>query len=184
MNQPPRQILWVFDRHGNCGKTFLADFLNILYHFQLINGTINTRDLGYMIEEDVKGFAIDVSRAAIANFDYCALEHLKNGYLSTGKYGGKSRRFEVVPIVVFSNAEPDLGQLSMDRWRVLTVGEGILGNMAMDVTISPEEDFPYVDPVAQTPDLTDSYDLRNYLLTSFGEADPVRDGPNQAPSMY
>lgn len=168
LNQPQRNVLWIADPDGNSGKTYLATFLNILYGFMLMNGGIHMRDLGHMISdtEELKGFVIDVSRSGMKNFDYGALEHLKNGYLSTGKYGGRCLRFKVVPVVVFSNEAPDLMQLSLDRWSFHTIGKGELSNMSKAVSISPSVDFPFHEPSVKFPILDDCFDLKAHILTN------------------
>ena len=77
MNQNGRTILWVVDRQGNAGKTFLGTFLCFMYNFKYLNGVINTRDLVSLIDEKIDGVVLDVCRSSINNFDYAALETLK-----------------------------------------------------------------------------------------------------------
>ena len=57
MQQPPRQVLWVSDLSGNVGKTFLANVLNILYGFTLLNDNISTHDIGPMLK-NIKGLSL------------------------------------------------------------------------------------------------------------------------------
>ena len=161
-NQPKRQILWICDTTGNNGKTFLGNYLHILYRFSLLDGTVNARDVGNLLDDTVKGFCFDVSRASARMFDYGVLEALKNGYVISGKYVGKISRFRILPIIVFANVYPNCGLLSEDRWRILTLGEGILSNLAKHAVVSPSQQFPFVRPPVW-PDLSDKFDLRAYL---------------------
>ena len=113
MSQGTREILWVIGTEGNNGKTYLANFLNILYDFFLLDGGISTRDICHLIKDNVRGFCFDISRASLRNFDYSTLEALKNGYAVSGKYAGKLKRFRNAPVVVFSNNFPDVALLSI-----------------------------------------------------------------------
>lgn len=168
--QNERQILWVVDRDGNCGKTFLANYLNILYGFQLLNGAISARDLCQVISRDeIQGFAFDICRSDIQNFDYGVLEHLKNGYIMSGKYTGKIIRFEIVPVVVFANSDPSFPALSRDRWNVIRCGEGVLTNMACDPIITPFRIFPAINP-PPIPDLSEDFNFKGFLETKFDPA--------------
>ena len=140
----------------------MASFLNILYGYQLFDGCLTTRDLGYLLREGVKGICFDISRAAQGSMDYGALECAKNGLIVTGKYAGRVRRFEIVPVVVFANFFPNVSRLSQDRWQILTIGEGELDNSNKTPLISPAEEFPFLRPPAM-PDLSDDFSLRAFL---------------------
>jgi hypothetical protein len=163
MNQPKREVLWVCDTTGNSGKTFLAHYLSVLYGFQMLDGTLSSRDLGHMLSGDAKGFVTDVTRASLEFFDYSVIENLKNGHLITGKYGGKIRRFaDGLPMVVFSNQHPDVSKLSQDRWRILKIGEGDLSDTSKTAIIQPAALHPFIEPTPM-PDMTENFDLRTYM---------------------
>ncbi len=114
--QNRRQICWYVDPSGNKGKTFLAHLLYYCYQFDLFDGVTSARDICLMISDAPRGFVIDVTRSDAAHFSYQTLEMLKNGYVMTGKYQGIKRLFKPVPVIVFSNFEPDVSKLSADRW--------------------------------------------------------------------
>ena len=160
-NQNSRQILWVCDETGNIGKTFLSTYLDIIYNFQQLNGTINTRDLGYMIDEDVAGFVVDVPRDGIENFDYVALECIKNGNIISGKYGGRTIKFPPKPVVVFSNNYPNRQKLSADRWVIKVINAADVRTEDIP-TNDPKITFP-PSPELQFPDLSEEFDLREYI---------------------
>jgi len=153
----------VVDPPGNHGKTFLARYLNVLYGFQYLDGTISTRDLGSLVLTDSKGFVFDVSRAAANSFDYSSVESLKNGILVSGKYRGSCKTFVSTRILVFSNDYPHQGMLSMDRWQIVRLGEGEYRDMAATPIVSPSVCYPFVVP-PPLPDLSCNFDTRSYLV--------------------
>ena len=141
--QNERQVLWIINQTGNNGKTFLASYMNILYGFDLFDGLVNTRDIGFIMKSSASGYCFDVSRSSIASFDYCCLENIKNGFIVSGKYRGTTRRLEVKPVVVFANDTPDRRQLSDDRWKICTLGEGELSDLTKDAVVSPSAIFSF-----------------------------------------
>ena len=50
------------------------------------------------------------------------IEDLKNGHVMSMKYEPRRMIFESPTLIVFSNNPPPLQHLSMDRWRLLTLG--------------------------------------------------------------
>lgn len=100
----------------------MARYLNVLFQYCLIDGTMSARDLVHMMPDQIHGFAIDLSRNDIDKFDYSLLESLKNEYLMSGKYHGMMKRFKVGPVVVFANSTPKFEKLSLDRWDVVQLG--------------------------------------------------------------
>ena len=160
--QNERQVLWIVDRAGNNGKSFLSSYLNILYGYLLFDGLVSTRDIGALITASACGYCFDVSRSSLASFNYGCLESVKNGFVVSGKYRGTTRRFEIKPVVVFANNYPDLTQLSEDRWCVHTLGEGQLSDLRKEAVVSPSEIFPFEKPPSP-PDLSEEFNLREYL---------------------
>lgn len=109
--QDERKVTWIFDQVGNHGKSYLANYLNILYGFQILDGTISTRDLGVVLREGLTGVVIDVARSSEPHLDYIALESLKNGYIVSGKYGGRVRRFQPLRVLILANFHLNLVRL-------------------------------------------------------------------------
>ena len=172
MVQDNRQILWVVDDHGNSGKTFLANYLNILYNFQLLDGTVSARDLCFLIKKKVNGFCFDVARSSIGNFNYSSLESIKNGYLVSGKYAGKIKRFDILPVVVLSNFHPNYAALSMDRWNVQVFGQGSLSNISKVAIVSPAAEFPF-HPPDPLPNLSEDFECRKFIENKLGIHTPI-----------
>ena len=165
MDQGPREVLWVVGREGDDGKTFLSNVLNILYNFILLDGTISTRDLAQLIKGNVNGFCFDISRAAINSFDYSTLEAVKNGYIVSGKYGGRIQRFKDAPVLVFSNSFPNSTLLSADRWNMVVLGEGEFKDISKIPIVSPSPRFPFIEP-PDFPDFSENFDFHRYSKTS------------------
>ena len=163
LTQGDRIVTWIYDERGNNGKSFLANYLSILYDFQLLDGQISCRDLAGVLNVNASGISLDVCRAAAHSLDYGAIECLKNGYLTSGKYAGKCLRFKPMKLVVFSNFYPDRSKLSQDRWDVLTVGEGPLENLDEDSVITPSQQHPFIEPPPDC-DLSCSFNLRQFLI--------------------
>lgn len=62
MTQNDREVLWICDPQGNHGKTFLGilgRYLQILYHFALLDGIISCRDLVHIVDAGVRGAVFD-----------------------------------------------------------------------------------------------------------------------------
>ena len=161
-------MLWVHDSTGNNGKTFLANYLNILYGFSLYDGSINCRDIAGLFDCNTRGFCFDVSRASRDNFNYTLLENLKNGYLISGKYLGKIIRFNVLPVAVFANFYPNRTLLSQDRWKIVTLEEGILVDLNKSTIVSPCLQFPFVCPT-KLPNLSDIFSRRAFMEANLSE---------------
>lgn len=161
--QSNRQVTWIFDEAGNHGKSFLANYLHILYGYQVLDGTISTRDLGHVLRDDCQGIVVDVARSSENNLDYCVIESLKNGYIITGKYGGRMRQFKPMTVVVFSNFYPNKTKLSLDRWDILKMGEGILATTSKDAVINADMLVPFYKPPSM-PDLHQNFDTKSYLV--------------------
>lgn len=172
LEQGPRRVLWICDPEGNTGKTFLGQYLSILYNFQQLDGVIPGRDLVQMIDEDANGFSLDVCREKLAHFNYSVVESLKNGFMITGKYGGSTKRFGIMPVVVFANGYPTEGMLSRDRWQIVTLGQHEFMNMEKTAVVSPREKYPFKAP-ASMPNLQENFGLRNFLLSKINESEAV-----------
>lgn len=124
---PKRKITWIYDPIGESGKTELAKYLYITDP----NKWIITKDLGTSrdaattIENTIKngwngfGIIIDLPRTA-EHHDriYTYIEEIKDGFITTQKYSGKTSVFDSPWVIVFSNWKPKYFNLSLDRWDV------------------------------------------------------------------
>ncbi len=64
---------------------------------------------------------IDIPRSAFNNMSYSAIESIKNGLVSSGKYEGGQYTFKSPHVYIFANSKPDENKFSDDRWRVKEV---------------------------------------------------------------
>ena len=162
-NQNDRQVTWVWEETGNIRKTWIANYLSILYNFTLLDGTITSRDLAYFFSPSSGGVCIDVSRHSETTFDYSVIENLKDGYLVTGKYEGRTVRFLPVNVVVLANFHPNLSSLSLDRWDIHHIGHGLFNDVSKTYARVPiSREFPFKIP-AKMPCLHEDFQLKDYL---------------------
>ena len=165
MSQNSREVLWITDALGNRGKSYLCKYLCILYGFQYFDGMVVARDAVPLINDDVKGFCFDVNRASLPKFDYGLLENLKTGMCVSGKYRGKMRKFEPLPVVVFSNGFPNVEMLSLDRWNIITLGENEYASVDTDNTpvVSPVATHPFIK-LMPLPIFDENFNLKDLLF--------------------
>ena len=166
--QSKREILWVCDEEGNRGKTFLCQYLRVLYNFFISDGTLDSRDITYMLPETFGGIIFDVKRSMQRGFNYDVLESAKDGYMVSGKYEGTIRNFKPVPVAAFGNFLPDLDRLSVDRWRVVHLGKGQYAQADSTPLHSTIHISPYVKP-PELPELNDHRDIIRFLRVKFNQ---------------
>ena len=181
MDQGPRQILWLVDVSGGLGKTYFGHYLCGNYGFKMLDGNVSSRDLGQLLKGNEHGFCFDVCRDSMNNFCYSALEAIKNGYVVSGKYAGKICIFNPLPVVVFANAYPDMTKLSMDRWLVHTLGEGLFMDVSKNAVIVPSVQYPFVEPPPY-PDLSEDFDLEQFVRQYEERATISRSNATSSPS--
>ena len=128
-------IIWVMGRKGNEGKSWFQSYMQSLYGAHRVarfDVTNKTSDLLHIM-----------SRCALATTDvflfnhqrcvssedccYSLLEMIKDGYASAPKFQGALLRIKTPNLViVFSNREPRMHSLSLDRWKVFSIRDGKL----------------------------------------------------------
>jgi hypothetical protein len=113
-SQNDRQILWVCDREGGKGKSFLAKYLIKEYNALVYTGA-TTKDMAYIYNYE-KYVVFDFSRSKEGYEPYNFIEQLKNGVLISQKYESEIKKFKPPKIICFSNFYPDTDKLSEDRW--------------------------------------------------------------------
>ncbi|EDV27887.1 uncharacterized protein TRIADDRAFT_52877 [Trichoplax adhaerens] len=115
--QNDRQILWIYDQKGGIGKTAFAYFLIENYNDVIYLNNAKCSDIALATDINIKIIIFDFSRSLQHRINYTILEQLKNGILFSPKYNSKTKKLNYVPrILCISNYEPDLFQLSEDRW--------------------------------------------------------------------
>ena len=120
-----RNIYWVVGSTGNEGKTFLQKYIHQLFGSRRVLKTeLNARkvDMAYMLSQETLTckdiFIFNLLRSDL-DVSYGLLENIKDGYLISAKYRTKSVKIKTPnTIIVFSNKNPDVDQLSKDRWKI------------------------------------------------------------------
>jgi len=117
-----RKINWIWDDDGNTGKSYLTKYLMRVENALVVEG--KKSDIFYQIAKrreeslSVPLVIIDVPRSSFNNISYSAIECIKNGLISSGKYEGGQYTFKSPHVYVFANCEPDVRKFSKDRWRI------------------------------------------------------------------
>ena len=125
--QNHRKIIWYYDPVGNTGKTELARYLiasdpvkwfcckdmGTSYHAAtIIAGAIDGGWNGH-------GMILDLPRQA-ENHErmYTYLEEVKDGFITSQKYAGRTMVFNRPYVIVFANWLPKVRCMSLDRWDI------------------------------------------------------------------
>lgn len=99
-----------------------------------------------MLSRDPRGIVFDVTRSDSKMFSYNTLERCKDGRVQTGKYQGYIKEFEIVPVIVFANFEPDTSQLSEDRWHIKRIDKNALQTISEEETTKLHQEYPIPPP--------------------------------------
>lgn len=118
-----RKIFFVVDEEGNSGKSWMCRWALTKFPDKVQVLRIGKRDdLAYTIDETKEVFLFDVPRSQMTFLQYSVLESLKDQMIFSPKYESSSKILRKRPqVIVFCNEEPDLTQLSRDRYEVIRV---------------------------------------------------------------
>jgi len=113
-----RTIDFVIDPDGRGGKSWVTRWALTKYPDKVQVLRIGRRDdLAHAIDESKRIFLFDVPRNQMIFLQYSVLEMLKDRLVFSPKYASKMKILHHVPYVaVFSNEEPDMTQLTNDRY--------------------------------------------------------------------
>ncbi len=121
-----RKINWLYDKEGNSGKSYLTKYLMRVEDALVVEGKKGDifHQIAKRMEDNrlVKIVIIDVPRASYNNISYSAIECIKNGYISSGKYEGGQYTFKSPHVYIFANKPPDENKFSKDRWNIIDIG--------------------------------------------------------------
>lgn len=124
-----RTINWFWEAKGNVGKSFLCLYLDCKYDVIICDGKkgdvfnqINVWRTTYPNRKAPSVIICDIPRSyKDCQISYGCLEKIKDGLIYSGKYEGGKIRMGPVHIICFANHEPDLEELSEDRWNVVEI---------------------------------------------------------------
>ncbi len=120
-----RTVNWFWERKGGVGKSKLTKYLVLRFNALIVDG--KKGDVFHQIakrrEEDINIdiVIVDIPRSAFNNLSYQALECIKNGLISSGKYERGQYAFKSPHVVVLANSPPDEDMLSADRWNIIEI---------------------------------------------------------------
>ena len=122
-----RQVIWIKGMCGNEGKSWLQSYVQSMYGFARtarLDFKSKANDIYLALSKRpltttyIFMFNDGRARSEEAKPCYSVLEAIKDGTAINGKY-----QSEVTPnvVFVFSNVDPDVMQLSRDRWQILSI---------------------------------------------------------------
>lgn len=119
-----RQVVWIYEKNGNSGKTEFCRYLRYYYGALPIGG--KSTDVKYAIKTHFdstysypKLLCIDVPRADEKYISYSSIENVKDSMFFSTKYQSEGCTSTFSPtIFIFANFEPDVSKLSRDRWKI------------------------------------------------------------------
>ena len=118
--QGDREILFIIDKLGNQGKTWLTQYITLTMNGQCFDST-NKKDVAYALNPEKDIFVFDMTRATEPKMSLQILESLKNGIVFSGKYESGTKIVADAKVVVMANSFTELheAQLSCDRFMIL-----------------------------------------------------------------
>ena len=133
VNQPTnREVVWVKGARGNEGKTWFQNYVQSLLGAErvvLLNLKNSVGDIMQILRKlplsTIDTFLFNDARSGQNEMrSYEVLENIKDGRAIASKYASDIVQFRTPNVViVFSNADPDMTQLSKDRWRVYYINK-------------------------------------------------------------
>ena len=133
-----REVIWVKGVKGNEGKTWFQKYVQALFGYARVarlDIKIKTANVLHILRKfplsttDI--FLFNDARAI--NYESCCytiLEDIKDGIASASKFNSEVIQFKTPNVVVvFSNTDPDMKQLSKDRWKIYNITkDGLISN--------------------------------------------------------
>ena len=131
-NATHREVIWVKGARGNEGKTWFQNYVQSYFGMERVVQLDLKNSVGDVMQilrklplSSVDTFLFNDARSGQSEMRcYEVLENIKDGRAIASKYASEIIRFRTPNVViVFSNADPDMTQLSKDRWRVFHINK-------------------------------------------------------------
>ena len=132
-----REVIWVKGIKGNKGKTWFQKYVRSLFGHSRV-AMLDLKSKTGNILHALRKFplsTVDIfffNDARAINYEHCCytvLEHIKDGSATASKFNSEWIRFKTPNvIVVFSNSDPDVKQLSKDRWKIYYITQSGLNS--------------------------------------------------------
>lgn len=126
-----RKIIWYYDREGNCGKSWMGEYL-VAKHKAEYFCNAKSADIAHAYRGG-QIVVLDLARTTEGQVNYQIIEQLKNGMIFSPKYDSRLKIHARPHVVIFSNYLPCMGALSADRWSIRELSE--------------KDNVPHVEPV-------------------------------------
>ena len=127
-----REVIWVKGARGNEGKTWFQKYVQSLLGCERVIQLDLKNSMGNIMQilrkqslSTLDIFMFNDARSGLSETRcYDVLENIKDGRSIASKYSSEIIQFKTPNIViVFSNADPDMTQLSKDRWKVFYINK-------------------------------------------------------------
>ena len=127
-----REIIWIKGPRGNEGKTWFQNYVQSLIGYDRVIQFDLKNSIGTIMQvlrklplSTLDTFLFNDARSGQRDLRcYDALELIKDGHATASRYSSEILRFRTPNVVaVFSNADPDMSQLSKDRWKVFYINK-------------------------------------------------------------
>lgn len=116
-----RSIHWYWDDVGNKGKSQFCKYMYVKYGIVTIQGGKCPDIMNILFNLDcsaLKAIIIDLPRSSGNKISEKAVECILNGMITNTKFETGVKVFNPPHVVVFSNAEPFIETMSLDRWKI------------------------------------------------------------------
>ena len=127
-----REVIWVKGARGNEGKTWFQNYAQSLLGCEKVIQLDFKNSIGNIMQilrkqplSTLDTFMFNDARSGLRETRcYDVLENIKDGRSIASKYSSEIIQFKTPNVViVFSNADPDMTQLSKDRWKVFYINK-------------------------------------------------------------
>ena len=127
-----REVIWVKGARGNEGKTWFQKYVQSLLGRERVIQLDLKNSIGNIMQilrkqslSTLDTFLFNDARSGLNETRcYDVLENIKDGRSIASKYSSEIIQFKTPNVViVFSNADPDMTQLSKDRWKVFYINK-------------------------------------------------------------
>lgn len=129
LREDHRSVYWIYDEIGNVGKSALCKYLMNQKEWYVVKGNLQMRDFATVIENALEkwgsgkgNIAIDLPRTSEEHTSiYSCIEAMRDGFITSSKYKGRTHLFDIGKVVVFCNFKPRVQNLSVDRWQIYEI---------------------------------------------------------------
>ena len=127
-----REVIWVKGLKGNEGKTWFQKYMQALFGSVRV-ARLDIKSKTANILHALRKFPLSTTDiflfndARAINYESCCytiLEDIKDGNATASKFNSEVIQFKTPNVViVFSNSDPDIKQLSKDRWKIYHINK-------------------------------------------------------------